>query len=568
MNIANLPIGRRLTAAFSLTIVLLATVVAVGATRLDAVSAEVDITINDRYAKISLLNDLKDACNRQARDVRNALMQDGASPDDLRGMADTGREGDATIAKLQAMGMADQADALLRNIDDARGAYAAALQPLVQKLQSGDHAGANAWMADHVKSLQQAQFDAIEQLIAFQVRQMHASGDAARAKARAASLAMIALGVIGGMLSLATAWYITRGIVGPIGHAVKVARTVADGDLGSTIAVRSTDEVGELSAALKEMNTSLVRIVSEVRVGTDAIRRASAEIAAGNADLSERTEQQAGALEETASAMAQLTATVKQNTASAHQANALAQSASGVAGRGGAVVSQVVHTMASINTSARRIADIIGVIDTIAFQTNILALNAAVEAARAGEQGRGFAVVANEVRGLAGRSKAAAHEIKALIEDSVRRADAGAKLVDEAGHTMEQIVASVARVADIIAGIARASGEQLAGIEQVNAAIAGMDDSTQRNAALVEQAAGAADAMREQALALSATVGVFRLGAAAFADGTAASGVPDAASRRAASVTRLAGPMAARAGARRLAAPVAAGAEQPRATGT
>ncbi|MRV73598.1 HAMP domain-containing protein [Duganella sp. FT92W] len=551
MKIANLSIGRRLTAAFSLTILLLATVVAVGATRLQAVSAEIDVTINDRYAKISLLNDLKDASNRQARDVRNALMQDGGNSAEVRGIADTAREGDGHIGKLQALGMAGDADTLLRAIIAARTAYATSLQPLIQKLQEGDRDGANAWMAEQVKTLQQAQFDAIEQLIAYQVKQMHESGSAARATARTASLAMVVMGVLGGMLSLATAWYITRGIVGPIGHAVTVARTVADGDLGSTIEVRSTDEVGVLSAALKDMNTSLVRIVSEVRVGTDAIRRASSEIAAGNADLSERTEQQAGTLEETASAMAQLTATVQQNTASAHQANALAQSASNVAGQGGAVVSQVVATMASINASSRRIADIIGVIDSIAFQTNILALNAAVEAARAGEQGRGFAVVATEVRNLAGRSKAAAHEIKSLIDDSVQRVDTGARLVDEAGQTMEQIVASVARVADIIADIARASAEQLTGIEQVNAAIAGMDDSTQRNAALVEQAASAADAMREQALALSATVGVFRLGAAAFADGTAAAPAIPAQPVRRVNVTKLAD----RPRVRRLAAP-------------
>ncbi len=518
MRITNLPIGRRLTAAFSLTIVLLATVVAVGATRLQAVSDEIDVTINDRYAKISLLNDLKDASNRQARDVRNALMQPGADPAEIRGITDTGSEGDAHLARLQATAMAGDAASLLQRIADARTAYAAALQPLVQKLQAGDHAGATAWMTAQVKTLQQAQFDAIEQLIAFQVRQMHASGDAARATARTAGMAMVALGVAGGILSLLTAWYITRGIVGPIGRAVQVARTVADGDLGSVIEVRSADEVGALSAALNDMNGSLVRIVSDVRAGTDAIRHASSEIAAGNADLSARTEQQAGALEETASAMAQLTATVQQNTASAQQANALAQSASGIAGQGGAVVAQVVGTMAAINTSSRRIADITGLIDSIAFQTNILALNAAVEAARAGEQGRGFAMVASEVRGLAARSKAAAHEIRALIDESVLRIDAGAQLADEAGRTMEQIVASVAGVADIIAGIASASGQQLAGIEQVNAALAAMDDSTQRNAALVEQAAAAAGAMREQALALSATVGVFRLDAAAFAD--------------------------------------------------
>ncbi|GJI93467.1 hypothetical protein RugamoR57_01850 [Duganella caerulea] len=350
----------------------------------------------------------------------------------------------------------------------------------------------------------------------------HASGNAQQIASFYSTL-MIALGVAGGALSLFTAWYITRGIVGPIRHAVRVARTVAGGDLSSHIEIRSRDEIGQLSAALKEMNASLISIVSEVRGGTEAIGTASSEIAAGNMDLSERTERQAGSLEETASSMEELTSTVKQNAANALQANQLAVSASDVAGQGGAVVAQVVDTMASINASARKIVDIIAVIDGIAFQTNILALNAAVEAARAGEQGRGFAVVANEVRNLAQRSAAAAREIKGLIGDSVGQVDAGAKLVDQAGVTMTEIVASVRRVTDIMSDIAAASQEQLSGIEHINGAIAEMDQTTQQNAALVEQASAAAATLRDQATHLQGAVGVFKL-------------VGDAGTRRSASV--------------------------------
>jgi methyl-accepting chemotaxis protein len=314
------------------------------------------------------------------------------------------------------------------------------------------------------------------------------------------------------LLGMVVAIWLSRNIVAPLGFAVRVAKRVAEGDLTAQVEVRSKDETGQLMAALKDMNASLIDIVTRVRSGTDTIATASTEINAGNQDLSSRTEQQASSLEETASSMEELTSTVKHNAENARQANQLAATASENAVRGGEVVAQVVSTMGSINESARRIADIIGVIDGIAFQTNILALNAAVEAARAGEQGRGFAVVASEVRNLAQRSAAAAKEIKTLIGDSVEKVETGSRLVDQAGATMEEVVGSVKRVSDIIGEIAAASDEQRAGIEQVNQAITQMDQVTQQNAALVEQAAAAAEAMQDQAAELAGLVGTFRTG--------------------------------------------------------
>ncbi|MGK5027609.1 methyl-accepting chemotaxis protein [Janthinobacterium sp. RB2R34] len=303
---------------------------------------------------------------------------------------------------------------------------------------------------------------------------------------------------------------LTRQLGGEPAYAARIAGAIAEGDLTVAIQTRSGDS-SSLLFAMQTMRDKLVGIVSQVRAGTETIATASSEIAQGNMDLSSRTEEQASSLEETASSMEELTSTVRQNAENARQANTLAGAASDVAGKGGAVVGQVVQTMESINASSRKIVDIISVIDGIAFQTNILALNAAVEAARAGEEGRGFAVVAAEVRNLAQRSGQAAREIKALIGDSVAQVEVGARLVQDAGLTMDEVVGSVRRVADIMQEITAASSEQSAGIEQVNIAIVQMDQVTQQNAALVEQAAAAAESMQDQATALSEIVSVFRL---------------------------------------------------------
>ncbi|WP_288381799.1 methyl-accepting chemotaxis protein [uncultured Massilia sp.] len=314
------------------------------------------------------------------------------------------------------------------------------------------------------------------------------------------------------LLAAAATVYLVRAITRPLDAAVQVARRVADGDLGARITVDSRNEFGQLLAALRDMTASLSGIVGEVRSGSDLIATASSQIAIGNMDLSARTEQQASSIEETAASVEELTGTVRQNADNARQANGLAANASSVATRGGAVVAEVVDTMGAINASARKIVDIIAVIDGIAFQTNILALNAAVEAARAGEQGRGFAVVASEVRSLAQRSANAAKEIKALITDSVEKVDSGSLLVGQAGATMEEIVQSVRKVAAIMEAITAASSEQSAGIDQIHQAISQMDRVTQQNAALVEEAAGAAQSLEESAASLAQRVSVFRTG--------------------------------------------------------
>ncbi|MNR82212.1 Methyl-accepting chemotaxis protein IV [compost metagenome] len=335
-------------------------------------------------------------------------------------------------------------------------------------------------------------------------------------------LILVACSVIAG---ISLGMLITRNIGKQLGgepaYAAEIASRIADGDLTGNIQLKANDQ-SSLLFAMKTMRDSLVSIVGNVRLGTDTIATASSQIATGNLDLSSRTEEQASSLEETASSMEELTSTVRQNVENARQANQMAMSAADIASKGGVVVAQVVETMGSIDASAKKIVDIIGVIDGIAFQTNILALNAAVEAARAGEQGRGFAVVASEVRNLAHRSASAAKEIKLLIGDSVEKVDAGGKLVAEAGATMDEVVNSVKRVTDVMSEIMAASQEQSAGIEQVNQAIGQMDQVTQQNAALVEEAAAAAESLQDQASNLAQIVSVFRLDNRQIAQSTAA----------------------------------------------
>jgi methyl-accepting chemotaxis protein-1 (serine sensor receptor) len=419
-----------------------------------------------------------------------------------------------------ASDMAAQEKALATAFAESyRKFVAEGLQPAVGALTAQNSQQAMEMMQGPMSQHYTPMQEGIDALIKLQLdiaKQEFEQGQQLYALVRNVCLAGIAFGLL--LAGLVGAWVI-RGVTRPLGEAVTLAQGVAAGDLTQHIEVRTQDETGQLLSALRDMNDSLAHTVGQVRAGTETIAVASREIASGNADLSARTEEQASALEKTASAMEQLTGTVRQNADNARQANQLVVAASGYAVQGGEVVGEVVNTMGSIRESSRRIADIIGVIDGIAFQTNILALNAAVEAARAGEQGRGFAVVASEVRNLAQRSANAAKEIKVLIGDSVDKVEQGGRLVDRAGKTMDDIVNSVRHVADIMAEITAASDEQSAGIEDIHRAIAQMDRMTQQNAALVEEAAAAALSMQEQAQALAQSVAVFKLSQSSSGDG-------------------------------------------------
>ncbi|WP_370659715.1 methyl-accepting chemotaxis protein [Massilia polaris] len=385
------------------------------------------------------------------------------------------------------------------------------LRPALVAMRSGDTLALQAIVQGPMAGLYAPVGAVMEQLVDLQLSVGEAEYIESQERYDDSRVLSLALTIIGMLAGIAIGTWIIRSITRSLNGALVIAQSVAEGDLTAEVTVDANDEVGRLVAALKQMQDSLVGIVHEVRSGTDTIATAAGQIAAGTLDLSSRTEEQASSLEETASSMEELSSTVRQNADNARQANQMAVSAAAVAGKGGEVVAQVVQTMGAIDTSSRKIVDIIATIDGIAFQTNILALNAAVEAARAGEQGRGFAVVASEVRNLAQRSAVAAKEIKALIDDSVRQVDTGNKLVAEAGTTMNEVVDSVRRVTDIMSEIMAATAEQSAGIEQVNQAVGQMDEVTQQNAALVEEASAAAAAMDEQASSLLRVVSVFKL---------------------------------------------------------
>jgi len=494
--------------------VLLAIVLATGVQKLASMDATLVAIVEGNGARIQAANEMRDNLRRIAIGVRDmTIVADAAQTEEqakyIAGARDKYERAEATLAGLVN---SDEAGAILAKISAARNASL----PLVAKgealARQNDLEGGRDLLRNQLAPAMRPWTAALDEMITLQASRN--SEDQARGREAYAQARMLMFGVGGFSLlaAVAIAWLITRSIVQPLNRAVDLARTVAGGDLSSHIDVTSQDETGQLLGALKDMNTSLRDIVGQVRAGTGTIATASDEIASGNLDLSSRTEQQASSLEETASSMEELTSTVKQNAEHARQANSLARSASDVATRGGAVVDEVVETMGAIHASASKIVDIISVIDGIAFQTNILALNAAVEAARAGEQGRGFAVVASEVRSLAQRSASAAKEIKLLIDDSVAKVDTGSRLVSQAGSTMSEIVVSVKRVTDIMGEITVASQEQENGIEQINQAVSEMDAVTQQNAALVEEAAAAAQSLREQSAQLAATVGVFNLG--------------------------------------------------------
>ncbi len=431
--------------------------------------------------------------------------------------------------KVEGLLSSDKEKQLFGDIGEKRKAYIAARDGVVKLKSEGKADDANRLLDSNFMPAAKAYQEAVQKLLDNQRQHIDETAAHIEATYRSGRTMLIGMAAFSLLVGILCAWVLTRSIVGQLGgepmYAAEIANSIAGGDLSVQVKVAPGD-TSSLLRAMKDMRDKLADIVGHVRHGTETIATASAQIAAGTMDLSSRTEEEASSLEETASSMEELTSTVKQNASHAHDANALAASASQVAQRGGEVVDQVVQTMESIHSSARKIVDIIGVIDGIAFQTNILALNAAVEAARAGEQGRGFAVVASEVRSLAQRSASAAREIKALIDDSVDKVEAGSALVGQAGATMEEIVTSVEKVTAIMTEITTATQEQSSGIEQVNLAIAQMDRVTQQNASLVEETASASEALRDQAALLAEAVNAFRLDSAPAAPVTQAKVIP------------------------------------------
>jgi len=513
MSLSDLRIGTRLGGGFAIILALLAVVTGLGVVSMNRIDARMGEIVDNHNVKIASANAIAENFRDISFAVSNLVLV--SDPGDVKEQVQKLAAARERYAKAKKEFLAtvqnEQEKALMAKLDASIASAKPKVDQTVAMGMEGKREEATDYMLKESSPATDAAILVINEIVNYEKAQAGAAATDAKHQYTVANTFMLVLGCVAIVLGSVIAFFTTRSIVKPLQYAVKAAEAVAAGDLTTAIEVRTKDEMGQLMRAFKHMNDSLNGIVAEVRRGTDSITTASGEIASGNLDLSARTEQQAGALEETASSMEELTSTVKQNADNARQANVLAGSASEVAVKGGQVVSQVVDTMGAINASARKIVDIIGVIDGIAFQTNILALNAAVEAARAGEQGRGFAVVATEVRNLAQRSAAAAKEIKVLIGDSVAAVETGSKLVDEAGSTMEDIVASVARVTDIMSEISAASHEQEAGIEQINQAIGEMDSVTQQNAALVEEAAAAATSLREQAGQLAQAVSIFKL---------------------------------------------------------
>ncbi len=509
----NMKIGMRLGIGFATVLILLSVITAIGVWRLQSVGKLTDFIVNDALVKERLVNAFYKSIELNVgRIVAAAKNTDPVQQKFYKDqVVATIAKNNEYVKQMEAMIQDEQGKALLNEINERRKVVIDNNNAVFKEKAAGNEDAAKKIVDEQLLPNSQRYLAAIDKLSNVQSDAITTLTAEVDHLFRTARLLMIVLGSIALLAGIALAIYITRSITRPLVTAVGLASRVAQGDLSTHIKVESRDETGQLMAALKDMNDNLVNLVGQVRSGTDTIATASTEIATGNLDLSARTEQQAGALEETAAAMEELTSTVKQNAENARQANQLAVSASAVATQGGTVVGQVIDTMSAINDSSRKIVDIISVIDGIAFQTNILALNAAVEAARAGEQGRGFAVVASEVRNLAQRSASAAKEIKELITASVDKVDSGSKLVENAGATMSEVVASVRRVTDIVAEISAASTEQSTGIEEVNRAIVLMDENTQQNAALVEQAAAAARAMQDQAANLTRIVGIFKM---------------------------------------------------------
>ncbi|MEA3118631.1 MAG: hypothetical protein QOI13_1901 [Paraburkholderia sp.] len=508
----NMKIGARLAATFGAVLVLLVVICATVSVQMGRMNANTKNIVDDHADKIRLINQVKDGTYLVSALVYGAL--DEQTPQAQQAILDQIKaqieKNDAIYQNLKGRMITAAGQTAFAHLILVHSPYSAAIKPVLDQLAAHDLSATHAALLGATgarKALLNAQTD----FLSFEQGDMDAAVQDSR---DAYDMARVVLWVSAGLaviIAMVLCILVTRSIVRPLQRVVDGARAMAQGDLSVSVDVARRDEVGALADSVNEAIGQLATIVSGVKQASQTISTATQQLAAGNTDLSQRTEEQAASLEETASSMEELTATVRQNADSAQQASTLAENASAIAQRGGEVVGRVVETMNGISASSTKMSEIIGVIEGIAFQTNILALNAAVEAARAGEQGRGFAVVAGEVRTLAQRSATAAKEIKDLIGESVSRVDAGSKLVEEAGSTIDEIVQSVKRVTDIVSEISSASQEQSTGIEQVNTAVSQMDQVTQQNAALVEEASAAAQSMAQQAQALRDAVAVFKV---------------------------------------------------------
>ncbi|MBI2750124.1 MAG: MCP four helix bundle domain-containing protein [Burkholderiales bacterium] len=516
MSISAWSVRARLAVGFGVVCALLLVIVLVGLFSMGRIESGVTEIVDDRQPKIDAANTILTQTDAIAIALRN-MMLNAEAADRQKQMETIAQAREVTtknVELLERLVVAPKGIELLKDLKDKSAQYMAGQQALAALITADKVDEAKAYLSSQLRPVLGSYKTAISAMVTFQRDAMDATGKMAASTYDQARSAMIALGLLALALAAVIGALITRSLLNELGgepsDAADLARTVAQGDFSRSVAVKAGD-TNSLMASLATMQGNLAQVVTTVRQGSEGVATASAEIAQGNHDLSARTESQASALEQTAASMEELGSTVKQNADNARQANQLAQSASSVAVKGGEVVGQVVENMKGINESSRKIADIISVIDGIAFQTNILALNAAVEAARAGEQGRGFAVVASEVRSLAGRSADAAKEIKTLINDSVERVEQGTTLVDQAGVTMSEVVSSIRRVTDIMGEISAASSQQSSGVAQVGEAVTQMDQATQQNAALVEEMA-AASSLKSQAHDLVQAVAFFKLG--------------------------------------------------------